>query len=72
MKEAMYQIWKDGKYTGRDVGILYMTESGFKAKERRLFQDYPVEEGYELKAKYKKITESTEDILNRIRTELAR
>lgn len=51
--EWNFQIWKDGKYTGRDVGILFSEESiknnKVTAKLQRLYDDYPESDGYFLK-----------------------
>ena len=48
--ERKFQIWKDGKYTERDVSILFVQGSGTALEKiKRLKDDYPESEGYFLK-----------------------
>ncbi len=50
--EKFYEIWKDNKYTERDVG--FMVPDKFErimAATERLMEDYPESEGYFLKYK---------------------
>lgn len=57
IKTARYEIWKDGKYTERDILIdeeaysVTEVDKLLKEEEKELREEFPYEEGYCLKQK---------------------
>lgn len=45
-----FEIWKNGKNTGREVGV-YVNEKNHHERVEELKAEYPKEKGYELKQK---------------------
>lgn len=50
IRKRTYKIFKNGKYTGREAGVLYNAADPL-ARARKVYHlkmDYPTEEGYAL------------------------
>ena len=52
VREAMYEVYKNGELQQTRVGFLYSENSNVAEKVARLYADYPASEGYELKLAY--------------------
>lgn len=52
VREAMYEVYKNGELQQTRVGFLYNENSNVAEKVALMYAEYPASEGYELKLAY--------------------